>query len=180
MRINHRYILGFMAFLLALILQTTVLKHIAIFGYSPNLILCLVVVCTFLYDEQIGMIYGIVFGLILDLFTNLYIGPSAIAFVVVCLFVRLMRIIFNHERLLPELLLALVSTPLYTFVLWGLLKMTGSPMSVLVVLKAMPVLILYNGIIIIILHLLLVRGVIKHRKDKNISGRYELRNGIKI
>lgn len=180
MKINHRYIFGFLGFLIVFLLQTTVLKHIAIFGYSPNFLLCLVVVCGFLYDENFTIIYGILFGLLLDFSTNLYIGPSALAITAVFIFVRIMRIFFNHERLLPEFLLAAVSTPIYILLFWACYKMAGSPVSILVALKAMPVLIIYNGIIIILLHLILVRGVIKHRRDANISGRYELHNGLKI
>lgn len=180
MKINHRYILSFIAFFIALLLQTTVLRHIAIMGYSPNLLLCLVVVCSFLYEEKIGLIYGAVFGLLLDMISSQFIGPSALSFVIIYIFVRIMRIFFNHERLLPELLLAVTSTPLYILTLWMFYKIASSPVSIIIVLKAMPVLIVYNGVIIVLLHLFLVRGVIKHKRDANISGRYELHNGLKI
>lgn len=180
MKINHRYIIGAIAFIVALILQTTVLKHIAVLGYSPNLLLSMVVVCSFLYEEKIGLIYGAIFGLILDMVSSFYIGPSAIGFVVVYAFVRIMRMFFNHERLLPELLLAVGSTPLFLLVVWAFYKMASAPISIIVILKAMPILIVYNGIIIVLLHLLLIRGVIKHRNDANISGNFRLRNGIRI
>lgn len=180
MKLNSRHLWSFMGFFLALILQTTVLKHIAIMGYSPNIILCLVVVTSFLYDEKIGLVYGVVFGLLLDLLTGIYVGPSAIGFAAVYLFVIFMRTIFNHERLLPELLLAAVSTPLYQFIFWAFYKAAGNPVSIFLVLKALPVLVVYNGIVIILLHLLLVRGVIRHRQDARFKGKYELHSGIKI
>ena len=177
--VKKRYIYLGLGFLLAFILQTTVLKHIAVFGYSPNLVLCMVVVCSFLYDEKIGLVYGIVFGLLLDFTANIYVGPSAIAFILVYLFVIAIRKIFNHEHLLPELLLAGVSTPLYLFVMWFLYLIGGSPVSIIVVLKALPVLLIYNGIVIVLLHLLLVKGVIKHRKDTGFTGGYKYRGGYR-
>lgn len=177
---RKRYVLAFVGFLLAFILQTTILKHIAIMGYSPNILLCLVVVCSFLYDEKIGLIYGIVFGLLLDLSTGLYIGPTAIAFILVHFFVIGMRVIFNHERLLPELLLAAVSTPIFMFVYWGLYKIAASPVSIMIVLKALPILLVYNGAIMILLHLLLARGVIRHKADSNLTGKYTFHKGLKI
>ncbi len=179
-RTQKRYLYGGLGFLLAFILQTTVLKHIAVFGLSPNLILCLVVVCSFIYEEKIGLIYGIAFGLLLDFATNIYIGPSSIAFVLIYLFVIAIRRVFNHERLLPELLLAGVSTPLYMFTMWLLYLMAGSPVSIIVVLKALPVLLIYNAICIVLLHILLVKGVVKNRRDAGFKGSFKIRGGFKV
>ena len=180
MGVRKRYVLTALGFLFALILQTTVLKHVAIMGYSPNLLLCLIVVSSFLYDEKVGLIYGVLSGLLLDLSTGLYVGPSAIAFVLVYLFVISMRMIFNHERLLPEFLLAGVSTPLFMFTYWLLYKLAGSPVSVMLVLKALPVLLIYNAVIIIVLHLILVRGVIRYKRDSSLTGKYTFHKGLKI
>lgn len=180
MKTNVRYFTCFLLFFLVFIIQTTMLKHIAILGYSPNILLCLVVVSSFLYDEKVGLVYGLIFGVLLDLTTGTIVGPSSVGFALVYVFVIIMRRIFSHERLLPEFLLAVVSTPLYVFTVWGLCKIGGAPIGVMLVVKALPVLIVYNCVFIVIFHLILVRGVIKHRRDAKITGKYELHNGLKI
>lgn len=180
MSVRKRYIFAAIGFTIAFIIQTTLLKHFTILGWSPNLILCLVVVCSFLYDEKIGIIYGFVFGLLLDFITNIYIGPSAIAFTIIYLVALLIRHIFNYEKLLPALLLAAVSTPVYLLVIWICQISAGSPASILLVLRALPVQLVYNGVIIILLHLVLVRGVVKHRRDASFTGGFRINRGLKI
>lgn len=180
MRIGKRYIFAGLGFLLAFILQTTILKNIAIFGWSPNLLLCLVVVCSILYDDRTGLIYGIIFGLLLDYMTGLYLGPSAIAFTLIYMIAILIRQFFNHERLLPELILAGVSTPVYLCIAWAFHIISGNPASFMIVLKALSVLLIYNTVLIILLHLVLVRGVVSHRRDMNNKGKFRVRGGIRI
>ena len=53
-----RYWKAAIAFAVAFIMQTSLLNVISIKGYTPNLLLCLVVVFSFLYEEDL---YGLVF-----------------------------------------------------------------------------------------------------------------------
>ena len=175
---KKKYIIGCLGFLLVFILQTTVLKHIAILGWSPNVLLCLVAVCSFLYEEKIGLVYGIIFGLLLDLVTGPFIGPSAIAFTLVYLIALALRTVFSYERIIPELLLAGISTPLYSFSVWLLSTLAGHPISIILVLRSLPVLLIYNGIIIILLHLLLVRTATRNKKDTKIKDKFIYRGGF--
>ena len=47
-------------FLIAFFIQCSFLNVISIAGYTPNLLLCLVIVFSFLYEEQIyGLLYGV-------------------------------------------------------------------------------------------------------------------------
>jgi rod shape-determining protein MreD len=178
MAVKKRYIWGVLWFFLAFILQTTVLKHVAILGWSPNILLCLVAVYSFLYEEKIGLVMGIIFGILLDFSINLYIGPSSFAFVLAYGVAMIIKRVFNNERLLPEILLATLVTPIYLFVIWLFYIIGGNPMPISVVISALPVLILYNDIIVVLLHVLLVRGVIKRKQEAGFKGNFKLRGGF--
>ena len=81
-----KYWQGFILFLAAFILQPFFHNLIPAFGGNVNLILCLTVIMTFLYDETvIGIFFGLVFGLAGDLFYGMYAGPGAFSLVAVCL-----------------------------------------------------------------------------------------------
>ena len=54
-------------FLIAFFIQTSLLNLISVGSYTPNLLLCLVVIFSFLYEKDMyGLVYGAVFGLIYD------------------------------------------------------------------------------------------------------------------
>lgn len=178
---NKRYLFTGIWFIVALIIQTTVLRHIAILGYSPNLIMCSVVVFSFLYQEKVGLVYGVIFGLILDAITAVYIGPSAISFTLAYMFITFIRHFFNHEKLLPEILLSAVSTLVNLCIMWVFYSLSGHPTSIMIMVKALPVLLVYNTVVVIILHLIFVRGVIKHKRDNKVTGNYKVSSsGIKL
>lgn len=80
------------AFLVAFLIQTSLLNGISIGGYTPNLLLCLVIVFSFLYEEDMyGVVYGAVFGVLYDVCYNYIIGPTPIALVLVAIFILLVR-----------------------------------------------------------------------------------------
>ncbi|MEL7658797.1 MAG: rod shape-determining protein MreD, partial [Bacillota bacterium] len=62
---KYRY--SFLLFFIGFILQSTIMNHIRIFQMSPNLVLCLVVIFSFLYEGYHGIVFGILFGLISDI-----------------------------------------------------------------------------------------------------------------
>ena len=83
---------SFLTFLIAFILQTTVMNHFGIFQMSPNLILCLVVIYSFLYQGFNGIINGILFGLLLDVCFAEIIGVAALSnFIVALICIELKR-----------------------------------------------------------------------------------------
>ena len=77
-----RYWKAAAAFLVAFLIQTSLLNIISIKGYTPNLLLCLVVVFSFLYEDGLyGIIFGAVFGLLYDICFSSGRGPTALALV---------------------------------------------------------------------------------------------------
>jgi rod shape-determining protein MreD len=165
-----RYDIAVPIFLLAFLLQTTVLWKLPLFGYSPNLLLCLVAVFTFLYDERYGLILGAIFGGMLDIATSAYFGPQAITFVMVYLVVRLMRNVFNHEKLVPDVLMALIATPINVIFVWVIDRFCGIPLHFIFALKSIFPLLLMHAAIAAVLHLIFVRTVIRYRNDRRYEG----------
>jgi rod shape-determining protein MreD len=161
-----RYYIAIPVFLLAFLLQTTVLYSYPIFGFAPNLLLCLVVVFSFLYEEHYGLVLGVAFGALLDISSSWYFGVRAISFVLIYGIVSVLRNIFNHEKLLPDMLMAVIATLVDCFFVWAVYRLCGSPSSVMNTVRSLPVLLVSQTLITGVFHLLFVRSVIRHRRDR--------------
>ena len=68
----RRGIVNFLIVILAFVLQTSVFPFMPFLAVSPNLLLIVVFVIGFLYGEKEGSLYGILAGLLMDVF---YSGP---------------------------------------------------------------------------------------------------------
>ena len=79
-------------FLIAFFIQTSLLNLISVGSYTPNLLLCLVVIFSFLYEKDMyGLVYGAVFGLIYDACYSYVIGPTPIALLLPAVLVLVLR-----------------------------------------------------------------------------------------
>jgi rod shape-determining protein MreD len=164
--------------LLAFVVQSAVLRCIAIYGISPNILLCLVIVFAFLYDEPFGVVFGIIFGILWDIEFGLYVGVSAVSQTAAALAVMQIKRYLNHELLLPALAAGLAGAVLNNAVYWGLYKLTGIPHTLLYILGMQPVLLAYNLLFVMLFHLILRRGVIRHRKDREYKGGFKEAKGF--
>jgi rod shape-determining protein MreD len=165
-------------FAAAFIAQTTVLRYIAIADVSPNILLCLVIVCAFLYEEPIGLVFGVVFGILWDMEFGLYIGVSAVSQLAAALAVMRIKRYLNHELLLPALAAGVAGVILNNTVYWGIYKLTGIPHTFLYILGLQPILIAYDLLCVMIFHLIFRRGVIRHRKDRDFKGGFSEAKGF--
>ena len=164
------YIKAGIIFTLCWLIQTTLLWRIWPFGAAPSLILCAVVCFSWLYEEFYCLVYAVVFGLLLDIQVQSLFGVSGVAFVLSCIPAFLLRTQFNPERSLPLLISALAATPINTFVSWGVNHIFGAPASVILVLHTLPELFVSQAVICLLLHLLLVRTIIRDRRDRRFIG----------
>ena len=89
-------------FLIAFFIQCSFLNVISIAGFTPNLLLCLVVVFSFLYEEQIyGLLYGAVFGIFYDICFADVVGPWITLYslaVITILYAILIRKMTRHRK----------------------------------------------------------------------------------
>jgi rod shape-determining protein MreD len=161
-----RWYIAAPVFFAAFIIQITLLDGIGLWGYSPNLLLCLTCVFSFLYIEPYGLIMGVIFGALLDVATSWYFGPQAISFVIAFVIARPFGKVFNHEWFLPQIMIAGLATPVNVFVMWGLGRAAGSPVHVRFALESLPALLIMHCALAVALHFIFVRSIIRHGIDK--------------
>ena len=83
---KYRY--SFLVFLAAFLVQGTLLNLFSVFGVTPNLMLCLVVMFSLLYDNQMhGVVFECIFGVIADMCFMMYAGVSSLGYLAVSLIV---------------------------------------------------------------------------------------------
>lgn len=162
-----RYWKAAIAFAVAFIMQTSLLNVISIKGYTPNLLLCLVVVFSFLYEEDLyGLVFGALFGVLYDICFSVVIGPTALALAVTAVFVLFAREYANVENIINLWIVSIVSLVLFYIVSWVLFRIAGNPEGLLFVLKRLPWTGLYSMAVITISYLILIRKKTKHLKDR--------------
>ena len=154
-------------FLIAFFIQCSFLNVISIAGYTPNLLLCLVIVFSFLYEEQIyGLLYGVLFGIFYDICFADVVGPTPIALVRVALVIFVLREYANIENIVNMWVTSLLSILFYYALNWGLQHLAGNPIGLLYVLKTLPWITLYSLSLMTVLYLILLRKMTRHRKDR--------------
>jgi rod shape-determining protein MreD len=161
-------------FLLALLVQTTLLWRLSADNFSPNLLLCFTVVFSFLYNERFGLVLGVVSGMLLDIATSPVFGVQALSFVIVFIMIRYFRLILNNEKLIPDMFMGILATPINAFFVWGVCRLAGSQVDVKFVFDKLPALFISQCILVGLLHLIFVRTVIRHRRDRKFESEFEL------
>jgi len=161
-----RYRTSLIIFLAAFILQSTVMNHFRIFGMAPNLILCLVVIFSFLYEGHHGIIYGIAFGFLSDVCFAPVIGIASISnFAVALICIGLKRYFYKDSRI-SILIVSVLGTVVYALLYWSIYRMLGIRADFLYVMKKEAVLLIYHLFVTLILYQIMSRSVIKHRGDR--------------
>ncbi len=161
---KYRY--GFAVFLIAFIIQTTLLQHIAIWGIAPNLLLMLVVAFSFLFDEKHGLIYGLVFGLLQDLFFSQVIGISALCYFLIALSVGAIKRYLYRDNVLSVVFIAIGGTLGYNILYWSLSKLFEGVHGFLYMMARQPFSIVLNMLLLFAIYWIIVRKVIKYRGFK--------------
>ncbi|MDD2503522.1 MAG: rod shape-determining protein MreD [Clostridia bacterium] len=161
---KYRY--SFLIFIVAFILQTTVMNHFGILQMSPNLILCLVIIYSFLYSGYHGIIYGILFGMTVDFCYATIIGVSAISNFVVCLICIEMKRYLNKDSMVSVMIVSSMGTVVYALLYWSIYKMIGYSYTFLYMAEKEAVLLIYHLIITLVIYQLVSRRIIKHRGDR--------------
>lgn len=161
---KYRY--SFLIFFIAFILQSTILNHFRIFQMSPNLILCLVVIFSFLYEGYHGLVFGIIFGFITDICFAGIIGAAALSNFTVALICVGMKRYFYKDSRISVTIVSVMGTVVYGLLYWSVNRMLGSGTDLLYVVEKEAVLLIYHIIITLIIYRFVSRSVIKHRSDR--------------
>ena len=156
-------------YLAAFLIQPSLLNVINIGGYTPNLILCLTILSTFLYEEEIyGVIFGAVFGILNDIMYSNVVGPMPISLILVALGIIIVREYTNIENIINMWAVSIVSILAFYFLNWGLHHIAGNPVGFRFVFNSVPWIALYSLAVITILYWILIRKLARHRRDRYI------------
>ena len=158
-------------FLAAFLIQPSLLNLISIHGYTPNLILCLTILTTFLYErEMFGVIYGTAFGILYDIMYSNVVGPMPISLLLVALGIVIIREYTNIENIINLWAVSIGSILAYYFLNWGLHHLAGNPVGFRFVFNSVPWIGLYSLAVITLLYWLMFR--LPARRAKYRYNRY--------
>lgn len=161
-----KYRNSFLIFLAVFILQSTVLNFFRIFDISPNLILCLVVIFSFLYEGYHGVIYGLAFGFIFDICFGKVIGIAPLAYFVVALVCIGMKRYLYKDSMISILIVSSMGTAVYALVYWSLYSMLGGAADFGYVMEKGAVQLACHVVINLIIYHFVRRSVIRHPGDR--------------
>ena len=156
-------------FLLALILQISLLNLIAVLNTTPSLILCSVLIFTALYDEEIRVIaIGGFFGMILDLLVGQTLGLAGIVMVATGVVALVYKSRFNMKTKISMLPLTVAASVLYYILSFILHCLVGNPRGLFLILPGMVIGTLYNLAIVYILYFTLIRHSVRYMREKRL------------
>ena len=161
---KYRY--AFILYLLAFIVQSSLLQNVSILGVAPNLLLLLTIALSFLFNERYGMIFGIIFGLISDLLFSQVIGVSALSYFLVALSVSSIKKYLYRDNIFSILFISAVGTIFYNALVWSISSIFGGDIGPLYALYKQPIAVVYNSLIMLPFYWFLVRKVIGYRGFK--------------
>lgn len=152
-------------FLAAFIIQSGVINIVSIMGRTSNLILALVVVFSFLYENKLyGFVWGSFFGVLYDICFGIVIGETAIPLALIALVIFSMNGIYNVENYLNLSVIALGTIVGFTFINWILLRIAGHPESIGMVVSYMHISWIMTFVVVTIVYFILLKDVIKFRR----------------
>ena len=154
-------------FLVAFLIQGSLLNMVSIAGATPNLLLGLVVILSFLYDKELyGILYGALFGALYDVCYSDVIGPTPIALLLTAACVILMRYYANVENSVSMSVVSIIAFIVYYILNWGLYSLAGNVLGLGLVLLHSILPMIYTLAIVFVIYKLLIRDVVKHHRDR--------------
>ena len=161
-------------FILAFITQATWLRFLAINDITPNLLLCLVIVFTFLYNKPYGVLFGVLLGFLWDMNFGIYMGVSSASLLIVAITILIFKKPFNSESILPAIIAGIIGSVLFSCIYLSVYKLMGAPHSISYLLKPQPYLILYNVVIVMVFHIILRRSIIRNKRREYYGSGYNM------
>ena len=112
-RRKNRYVLSYISLFVALVLQTTLMKELRIFGISPMLVLVLVVCFSLMNDSIPSAIFAVIAGLLTDISGSGPLGLNALMMLYLSLGVSTVGREFFQDTPRSAIILAFVGTFMY-------------------------------------------------------------------
>lgn len=165
-----KYRNAFLFFLIGFLLQSTLVLSISIMGVTPNFILCMTVIFSFLYKGNQGLVFGVIFGLLQDIGFSTLTGPSAMIYFFIALLMGEIRHYLYRDSLLNLFLASAIGTGLYYPAHWLVLMVFKGSYSFLYMMKSLPLLFVYHFIVIVIFYIAVGKRSIRHPQDRYYKG----------
>lgn len=153
-------------FMIAFLIQGSLLNLLSVSGVTPNLLLCLVITLTLLYDNEHAVYLGGAFGILSDMFYSDVLGVASIGLLLTGLLTVKARQLLNRENILSILILSALGTVLYNFLYWGIVSFFRDQFGLLDFLYIQPLYMVSNMVTMILLYLFLINKAIRHRRDR--------------
>lgn len=106
-------------YLVIYFLQINIFSWVNVKGIKPNLFICLTLIIGLFAGEKLGVIFGLGFGLILDLLIGKTIGPSAICLGFIGLIGEYFDKNFSKDSLIAIIAMVITSTIIYEIVIYS-------------------------------------------------------------
>ncbi|GAB1477006.1 hypothetical protein MASR2M70_18420 [Bacillota bacterium] len=165
-----KYRNAFLFFLAAFLLQSTLVTSFGIMGITPNFILCMTVIFSFLYKGNQGLVFGVIFGLLQDIGFSILIGPSSMIYFFIALLMSEIRHYLYRDSILNLFFASAIGTGLYYPVHWLVLRVFRGNYRFVFMLKSLPLLFLFHFIIITVFYIAVGKRSIRHPRDRYYKG----------
>lgn len=142
------YFTVFLIFFVNFIFQTTIFRFFEIFGVIPNTTLLLVLFFSFLFKERYGIVYGVVFGLLQDIFFGEIIGIAALIYFTIGIFTYEIKSYVYKDTLFTPLIITFIGGTYYHLMYWLLMKLFASNIDFLYILKSIYAMEIFYDILI--------------------------------
>lgn len=153
-------------YIVAFILQLSLMNLFTILGVAPNLMLCLVFIINYLYDDGIDTIWvPMVLGVLIDLVTMNCIGISSLGYLLVFVFAYIVRSQLSTENRLTLIPAGIIMSAIFYLSRWFLLFLLGSPLKLVLVLEHIGIISVWNVILLQIIYTFMAKkAFIMNRK----------------
>ena len=154
-------------FIVAFLLQLSLVGIFSINNTGPNLIFCVMVIITFLYEDGYRSIpFAIFFGLLLDICSGVYVGVCPLVIFVCGIFAAAARIWLNTEKIYTLITTVVIATVIYYILYFIAFKILGDPLGVMYMLKQLPFFIAYNTAVVCIMFVVMHKKAEKYHNDR--------------
>lgn len=142
------YLIFFGIFFINFILQTTIFHFFGIMNVIPNTTLVLVIIISFFYKEQYGIIYGIIFGFLQDIFFGEIVGVAAFIYFTIGIVVNNMKGHIYKDTIWSSVLITAVSVTYYHLAYWLFMKLFDMNIGFIYIFKNVYIIELFYDIFV--------------------------------
>lgn len=157
-------------FAVCFLAQLSVVNLITFRNLGPDLIMCMMIAITYLYDDGYRSIpFALVFGLLLDVCAHQYIGITPLIYLLVGIIATAARIWLNAEKLVTMAVTGAVCTVVFQTLYAIVMKILGDPAGVLYIIEKEPIFIMYNVLVLSVMF-----GLMHTKAEEYHNDRYNI------